>query len=75
LLQSAFLANIGANYRPDQLIFIDEAAKDNRSLNKCYGYTPINVRARKKTIFIYGKRYTILPALSLDGLLAVDIME
>ncbi|CAG8769714.1 9457_t:CDS:1, partial [Ambispora leptoticha] len=38
LLRSAFLANIGENYHPDQLIFIDEAAKDDRSLNRHYGY-------------------------------------
>jgi hypothetical protein len=26
-------------------------------------------------VFIRGKRYTLLPALSLDGIIAVDIME
>lgn len=75
LLRSAFLANIGANYHPDQLIFIDESAKDERTLNRNYGYAPINARARKNVVFIRGKRYTILPALSLDGFLAVEILE
>jgi hypothetical protein len=29
----------------------------------------------KKTVFVRGKRYTILPALSLDGIIGLDIME
>ncbi|CAG8678653.1 5707_t:CDS:2 [Racocetra fulgida] len=35
----------------------------------------INTRARKKITFIRDKKYTILPALLLDGFLAVEIME
>jgi len=29
----------------------------------------------KKAVFVRGTRYTILPALSLDGIIALDIME
>ena len=29
----------------------------------------------KKNVFVWGIRYTILPALSLQGIIAVDIME
>ena len=32
------------------------------------------MRAVKKNVFVRGKRYTILPALSLDGFIAVEIM-
>ena len=59
----------------DQLIFIDESSKDERTLTRLYGYSSINTRAKKSVVFIRGKRYTILPALSLEGFIAVDIME
>jgi len=31
--------------------------------------------AQKKVVFVRGKRYTILPALTLDGFVAVDVFE
>jgi len=66
---------IGQYYTSNQLIFLDESAKDERSLSRLYGYSPRNTRAHKKVVFIRGKRYTILPALTLDGFVAVDIFE
>jgi hypothetical protein len=69
------MANVGANYIPEQLIFLDESAKDERALSRLYGYSPTYTRARKNIVFVRGKRYTILPALTLDGFIALDIME
>ena len=63
------------SYTPEQLIFIDESSKDERTLSRLYGYSSINTRATKNIIFVRGKRYTILPALSLEGIIAADIME
>ena len=54
---------------------MDESSKDERSLSRGYGYSLINTRARKNVVFVRGKRYTILPALSLQGFIAIDIME
>lgn len=75
LLRSTFIAKVGRNYRPEQLIFMDEAAKDERSLSHGYGYSLKNTFATKKNVFVRGIRYTILPALSLQGIIAVDIIE
>src|SRR5436190_22493757 len=69
ILRDVYLYNIGMNYTPEQLIFIDESAKDERTLTRLYGYS------KKSVVFIRGKRYTILPALSLEGFIAVDIMK
>src|SRR4051794_5400552 len=66
---------MGINYTPDQLVFLDESAKDERSLTRKYGNSLINTCARKNVVFVCGKRYTILPALSLQGFIAIDIME
>ena len=75
ILRGVYLYHIGMDYNADQLIFIDESSKDERTLTRLYGYSSINTRAKKSVVFIRGKRYTILPALSLEGFIAVDIME
>jgi hypothetical protein len=74
-LRGVYLYNIGMDYTAEQLIFIDESSKDERTLTRLYGYSSVNTRAEKSVVFIRGKRYTILPALSLEGFIAVDIME
>ena len=35
----------------------------------------MGTRAEKKVVFVRGKRYTILPALTLKEFIAIDIME
>jgi hypothetical protein len=66
---------IGSEFKLEQLVFIDETSKDKRSLSRAYGYSIKNVKVEKNVVFIRGKRYTILPALTLDGFIAADIME
>jgi hypothetical protein len=75
IVRAHYLATIGEYYTRNQLIFLDESAKDERSLSRLYGYSPRNTPAQKKVVFIRGKRYTILPALTLDGIVAVDVFE
>ncbi|KIJ58591.1 hypothetical protein HYDPIDRAFT_67322, partial [Hydnomerulius pinastri MD-312] len=40
-----------------------------------YGWSPKGSRARRRDFFVRGKRYSILPALSRSGILAVDVFE
>jgi len=75
LLRSSFIGKIGESYSPEQLIFLDESAKDEQSLSRGYGYAFANARAQKKVVFVCGERYTILPALMTEGIVAVEIME
>ncbi|PKY47937.1 hypothetical protein RhiirA4_523790 [Rhizophagus irregularis] len=63
------------NYKFEQLIFMDKASKDERTLSHGYGYSLKNTFARKKSVFVHGTRYTILPALSLQGIIVVNIIE
>ena len=74
-MRGVYLYNIGMNYNAEQLIFIDESAKNERTSTRTYGYSPINTRAKKSIVFVRGKHYTILPALSLEGIITIDIME
>lgn len=52
ILRGVYLYNIGMNYTAEQLIFIDESAKDERTFTRLYGYSPINTRAKKSVVFI-----------------------
>ena len=75
LLRSTFIAKVGREYKPEQLIFMDDASKDECTLSRGYGYSLKNTFATKKNVFVRGVQYTILPALLLQGIIAVDIME
>ena len=57
------------------MIFLDESSKDERTLSRSYGYSFVNQPAIKKVVFIRGTRYTVLPALTMDGFIACDIMK
>jgi hypothetical protein len=54
---------------------MDESSKDKRIITWLYGYSKANSRASKKIVFIRGKRYTLLPALTEQGIVAIDIIE
>jgi hypothetical protein len=54
---------------------LDESSKDERTLSRSYGYSFVNQPAIKKVVFIHGTRYTVLPALTMDGFIACDIMK
>ena len=63
------------SYTSEQLIFVDEIAKDERTLTRLYNYSSINARAEKSVIFIREKHYIILSALSLKEFIAVNVIE
>ncbi len=54
---------------------MDEAFKDEYILSHKYGYSLKNTFAVKKNVFICEIQYIILLALSLQGIIAVNIME
>lgn len=66
---------IGSHFWPEQLIFLDESAKDERTTCRQYGYPPRNKRAVKKVVYIRGTQYTLLSAMSLDNIITLDIMQ
>ncbi|GBC24239.2 TPR domain-containing protein [Rhizophagus irregularis DAOM 181602=DAOM 197198] len=44
-------------------------------MERAYGYSMKNVKVEKSIVFVRGKQYTILPALTLDGFIAADFIE
>ena len=60
---------------PDFFVFVDESAVDNRTAQRSSGWSPVGSRSVSRCAFFRGKRHSILPALSSDGIIALDIFE
>nr|GAT45074.1 Tc1-mariner class transposase [Mycena chlorophos] len=76
LRRSLFMNRIGRDVPdPNCLIFLDESAHDQRTAYRRRGYALRGMRCLLRCHFVRGTRYSILPALSLDGIIAYDIIE
>jgi hypothetical protein len=64
-----------AQYNPQQLIFVDEAGVDDQTNLHRYGWAPLGQACVHCTSFLRGWKYSILPALSVNGIVALDIFE
>ncbi|KAJ8588418.1 hypothetical protein M405DRAFT_695360, partial [Rhizopogon salebrosus TDB-379] len=63
-------------YTPQQTVFVDESSFDRRTAIHGHAWALRGQRAVRKCFFVRGKRlYSLLPALSLDGILHASIVE
>jgi hypothetical protein len=60
---------------PNMLMFIDEAAKNDRTTARTKGWSLLGTRCIQRRAFVRGKRFSILPVLTLDGIIAHDVIE
>jgi len=60
---------------PDLFIFIDESAVDNKTVQRSQGWSAVGGRSASQCTFLRGKCHSILPALSSDGIIALEIIE
>lgn len=76
LRRAAFINKIGQLAAdPEMLMFIDESARDARTSGRRTGWSLQGTRCVQRRVFVRGVRYSILPVLTLDGIIAYDIME
>jgi len=54
-------------WTPNQLVFIDESAANERTADRKYGWAPIGQRAIESVELKRSERYSILPAYTIDG--------
>jgi hypothetical protein len=66
---------IAENYHAGQLVFVDGSACNRNTTKRSMAWAPIGTRARRHDYFIRGQRYSMLPALSLDGILHLDVVD
>jgi transposase len=73
--RAEWLHNVLTNYTADQMVFLDESSKDGHTLFHQYGRAPIGQTPQESMIHDRGIRYSILPALTLDGYIAIRVVE
>ncbi|GAO52289.1 hypothetical protein G7K_6369-t1 [Saitoella complicata NRRL Y-17804] len=64
-----------ADYTQEQLVFLDESAVDERTGSRKFGYSPIGARAIQERVFGHSTRWSVLPALTIEGLKALRIFQ
>ena len=60
---------------PDMLLFVDEAAKDERTTVRRYGWAGRGNCCAVQHQFVRGIHYSIIPAIMLNRIIAYDIVE
>jgi transposase len=73
--RSDWLHNIMTNYTANQLVFLDESSKDDRTILRRYGQAPSGQAPVDNVSLNRGIRYSILPALTINGYMAVRVVE
>ena len=75
LLRSAFMNKIADEVtNPDMLMFVDEAARNKRTSGRTKGWSLVGKRCVQRRCFGRGQRFSILPILTLDGIITYDII-
>ncbi|QRV99006.1 DDE superfamily endonuclease [Ceratobasidium sp. AG-Ba] len=62
-------------FRPSQLVFADESSINRKGMYRSRGYAICGQRAYKRAWHVRGKRYSILPAMSIKGMLTALIVK
>ena len=60
---------------PDLFVALDESAVDNRTVQRLDGWAPVGQQCVRRMSFLRGERYSILPALTIDGIIALEIVK
>ena len=75
LLRSAFMNRITNKVtNPDMLMFVDEAVRNKKTSARMKGWFLVGKRCVQRTCFGCGDRFSILPILTLDGIITYDII-
>jgi transposase len=73
-LRADFIGRM-AKYEPEELGFLDEVHKDERTLARGYGRSKMGRRAAKTAKFVRGRRTSTEALISLDGIVACKCVE
>jgi len=62
-------------WKPEQLIFVDESAANERTADRKYGWATKGAKAFAKISMKRSEKWSILPAYTLDGFIAWDVVQ
>ena len=74
LLRATWLAENGIA-DPEELVFLDEAGVDDHTGERTRGWSAVGSPCVMRAAFFRGQKYSILPALDCNGVIALDIFE
>ena len=60
---------------PNMLMFIDESAHNCCSSHRNMGWLQTGLRCVQCQFFVHGQHYSLVPVLTLDGIVTYDIMS
>jgi len=61
--------------KPEELVFLDEAGVDDHTGERTRGWSTVGSPCVMRAAFFRGQKYSILPALDCNGVIALDIFE
>lgn len=73
-LRAQFISRM-AQFSPEELGFIDEVSKDERTVGRRYGRSKRGTRARKSQPFVRGRRTSTVAVLTVDGFVSGTAVE
>jgi hypothetical protein len=74
LLRAMWQAEVGL-YPPEYFIWLNESSSDDITMHRTGGWASMGCACVQRATFLRGKWYSILPALSLEGIIAMDLFE
>lgn len=75
LAREEWMAYMQATFVPEQLVFVDESSKDDRTIFRYRGRAPAGQRVQIEADFVRGDRYSILASITYHGYLPPRIVE
>ena len=59
----------------EYFVWLDESSVDDKTNQRNHGWAQLGRACVRRATFIRGQRYSVLPALTADGFIALDIFE
>lgn len=73
--RAAFCQYAQDNWVANQLVFVDETSKDDRTIYRHYGRSVIGQRASVIQPFKCGTRYSLVAAITVEGYMSMRVIE
>jgi hypothetical protein len=74
LLRATWQAAYG-DIPAEYFVWLDESSVDDKTNQRTRGWAELGRACVRRATFIRGQRYSVLPALTSDGIVALDIFE
>ena len=74
-VQAAWEGMMSQYTDPDLFVALDESAVDDRTGQQVHGWSTVRMQCVRRMSFLRGVRYSILPALTTEEIIALEIVE